>query len=216
LVSSNGTCTYLSGSELTESQKYEMFYYNNDTKASLRLNYTEGDLCPSNNNEYLTLSIDIVCDKNATSGYPNATLLVSSDPCVTRLMVNSTSGCSVASINAIWSFLNKYIGLWGAMFCTVGVVLCLFGRKLFKPVICLVGTAAFVFISLLFFYSVFFNTNTKAYVGWVVLGISVAIGTVVGIFLAKVSRAGVAVLAGWGGLCLGLILYSAFLYKTES
>jgi hypothetical protein len=44
----------------------------------------------------------------------------------------------------------------------------------------------------------------------------VAVGAVVGIFLAKVSRAGVAVLAGWGGLCLGLILYSAFLYKTES
>ena len=131
-------------------------------------------------------------------------------------MLNSTSGCSVASINAIWSFLNKYIGLWGVIFIALGIVLNFFGRKLFKPTICIVGTAAFVFMSLLFFYSVFFNTNTKAYVGWVVLGISVVVGTIVGIFLAKVSKAGVAVLAGWGGLCLGLILYSAFLYKTES
>lgn len=112
--------------------------------------------------------------------------------------------------------MNKYVGLWGALLIAVGITLCLFGRKLFKPTICLVGTAAFVFMSLMFFYSVFFNTNTKAYVGWVVLGVSVVVGTIVGIFLAKVSRAGVAVLAGWGGLCLGLILYSAFLYKTES
>lgn len=98
----------------------------------------------------------------------------------------------------------------------IGLVLCLFGRKLFKPTICLVGTGAFVFMSLLFFYSVFLNENTKSYVGWIVLSVSVVIGAIVGIFLAKVSRAGVAVLAGWGGLCLGLILYSAFLYKTES
>ncbi len=48
------------------------------------------------------------------------------------------------------------------------------------------------------------------------LCLSTIVGIIVGIFLAKVSRAGVAVLAGWGGLCLGLILYSAFLYKTES
>lgn len=160
LINSTNQCTYLSSTDLAESQKYEMFYYNNDTKASLRLNYTNGDICSSNSNEYLTLSIDIVCDKNASTGFPNATLMHSSDPCVTRLMVNSSSGCSVASINAIWSFLNKYVGLWGALFCTLGVVLCVFGRKLFKPTICLVGTGAFVFMSLLFFYSVFFNTNT--------------------------------------------------------
>lgn len=42
------------------------------------------------------------------------------------------------------------------------------------------------------------------------------LGTVVGLLLAKFSRVGVTVLAGWGGLCLGLILYSAFLYKFES
>mgnify|MGYP001589952379 FL=1 len=98
----------------------------------------------------------------------------------------------------------------------VGLGLCILGRKLFKPAICLIGMCAFVFISLLFFYSVFFNVNTQAYVGWVVLSISIILGDGVGIFLYKVSRAGVAVLAGWGGLCLGLILYSAFLYKTES
>jgi uncharacterized membrane protein len=206
----------MSGTDLDSSQASEVFYYNNDTRPSIRLNLTNGDLCPTNQNEYLKLSIDIICDKNATDAFPNATVIYQPDPCLVHLTMNSTSGCSVASINAIWSFLNKYVGLWGAILIVVGIVLCLFGRKLFKPTICLVGAGAFVFMSLLFFYSVFFNTNTKAYVGWVVLGISILVGTVVGLFLAKVSRAGVAVLAGWGGVCLGLIMYSAFLYKTES
>jgi len=108
------------------------------------------------------------------------------------------------------------MGLWGFLLIAVGFMLALFGRKLFKPTICLLGTAAFVFVSLLFFYSVFFNANTKTWLGWLVLIISVIIGTVVGLLLAKTSRIGVAVLSGWGGLCLGLVLYSAFLYKTES
>ena len=46
--------------------------------------------------------------------------------------------------------------------------------------------------------------------------VSLAGGIVAGLMLAKLSRVGVAVLAGWGGLTLGLILYSAFMYKTES
>jgi uncharacterized membrane protein len=54
------------------------------------------------------------------------------------------------------------------------------------------------------------------WVGWLILILSVLLGTVVGLLLARASRVGVAVLAGWGGLCLALVLYSAFLYKTES
>jgi len=106
--------------------------------------------------------------------------------------------------------------LWGALLISTGFVLTLFGRKLFKPTICLIGTVAVTFLCLLFFYSVFFNANTKTYVGWVVLLVSLAGGIVAGLMLAKLSRVGVAVLAGWGGLTLGLILYSAFMYKTES
>ena len=70
-----------------------MFYYNNDTKPSLRLNYTNGDVCPYNDKENLKLSIDIVCDKNASEAFPNATLIPTFDPCLYRLTFNSTSGC---------------------------------------------------------------------------------------------------------------------------
>jgi hypothetical protein len=165
----------------------------------------------------MQISIDVICDKNATEKYPIPTIIYDiADPCITRMQVRSVNGCSIASINALWAFLNKYIGLWGAMMIVLGLILDLFGRKLFQPTIFILSTAAFVFASLLFFYSVFFNSNTKAYVGWIVLGLSTVIGGVIGFFLAKISKAGVAILGGWGGFCLGLILYSAFLYKTQS
>jgi hypothetical protein len=112
--------------------------------------------------------------------------------------------------------MNRYVGLWGIMLISIGGLLGIFGRKLFKPTICLMGGAATVFILLLLFYSLFFNTNTQSWVGWTVLIISSAIGSVVGLFLAKITRVGVAVLGACGGFCLGLILYSAFLYKFES
>jgi len=216
LVEEEESCRYFSGTDLTESQEYDIFFFEGDFRPSISLNYTHGDICLANTNKYLTLSIDIVCDKNATEDYPQGTLIETNDPCLTKVQMVSKHGCHVASINAIWSFLNKYIGLWGAMLIGLGIVLSLFGRKLFKPTICVTGTLAFAFCSLFFFYSVFFNTNTQTYIGWVVLIISLLVGSVVGILLAKVSRAGVAVLAGWGGLCLGLIMYSAFLYKSQS
>ena len=130
--------------------------------------------------------------------------------------MESVFGCPVTSFNAIWTFLGKYKGLWGCLLITFGFILAFFGRKLFKPTLWLVGTTVFVFLSLLFFYSVFFNANTKTYVGWIVLILSLIVGSVVGLLLVKMSRLGVAILAGWGGFTLGLILYSAFLYKTES
>jgi ABC-type uncharacterized transport system permease subunit len=119
-------------------------------------------------------------------------------------------------MNALWTFLGKYDGFWGALLIAIGFVITLFGRKLFKPTICLMGALAFVAVSLLFFYSVFFNANTKSYVGWIVLSLSLILGTIVGLLLARVSKLGVAVLSGWGGVVLGLIFYSAFLYKFES
>lgn len=52
-----------------------MFYFNNDTSPSLRLNYTNGDICASNPAEYYTLDINIVCDKTAPKGIQNVTIL---------------------------------------------------------------------------------------------------------------------------------------------
>lgn len=62
----------------------------------------------------------------------------------------------------------------------------------------------------------FFSQNTEEWVGWTVFSIAVILGSLAGLILAKLSHIGIALLAGWGGVCLGLLLYGAFLYKIHS
>lgn len=132
----------------------------------------------------MQLKIDVVCNKTAKDKIPNITFIgTSSKGCVYEVEMQSSNGCSVASMNALWTFLGKYDGLWGALLIGVGFLMTLFGSKLFKPTICLMGAFAFIAVSLLFFYSVFFNANTKSYVGWIVLVISTILGTIVGLLL---------------------------------
>ena len=95
-------------------------------------------------------------------------------------------------------------------------MVCLFGRKLFKPTIFLIGLIAFTLFAMMFCYTTFFSENTEEWVGWTVFTISFLIGILIGLLLAKLSNIGLAVLAGWGGVCLGLLLYGAFLYKIHS
>src|SRR5207248_8622567 len=104
-------------------------------------------------------------------------------PCVTTVQIISAYGCPVTSINAIWQFLYKYKAIFGAVLIAVGFFVCLFGRKLFKPTIFILGLGAFVFLSMLFFYSVFFNSNTQPYVGWIVLSVSIVVGIIIGLVL---------------------------------
>lgn len=96
-----------------------------------------------------------------------------------------------------------------------GALVAVFGKPLFKPTICLVGMLVFVIFICLFIFSVFFDRNTPNWAGWVVLSISVVVGAIVGLILAKLSRLGLGVLAGWGGFCLGMMIYAAFLYKLD-
>lgn len=112
-------------------------------------------------------------------------------------------------------FLSKYSFVFGAFLIVLGIVVGAFGKPLFKPTICIVGTLVFMVGLSLFVFSLFFTRNTPNWAGWVVFSISLFLGCIVGLILAKLSRLGVAILAGWGGFCLGMILYASFLYKFD-
>ena len=42
------------------------------------------------------------------------------------------------------------------------------------------------------------------------------IGIIVGAIMTRLQRVGAAILAGWGGFMLGLLINETFLYKTEN
>lgn len=131
------------------------------------------------------------------------------------MRVYDKQGCYVFDTNPLIRFLRKYSYVFGAFMIALGAVVAVFGKPLFKPTICLVGTMVALILLCLFIFSIFFDRNTPSWAGWLVFSISLVVGAIIGLILAKLSRIGVAVLAGWGGFCLGMILYAAFLYKLD-
>lgn len=131
------------------------------------------------------------------------------------MRVYDKQGCYVFDTNPLVRFLSDYSYIFGAFLIVIGILVAVFGKPLFKPTICLIGTLVFMGVLCLFIFSLFFTRNTPAWAGWLVFGISLFVGCIVGLILAKISRLGVAVLAGWGGFCLGMILYSSFMYKLD-
>jgi len=98
----------------------------------------------------------------------------------------------------------------------LGLFICFFGRRLFKPVLFIAGVFLVVAVVLVIFYSTFLKSNTKAWVGWVVLSCSVLLGGLVGALFVRIAKLGAFVLAAWGGFALALLIYNAFLYKMNS
>jgi len=136
--------------------------------------------------------------------------------CNLLVTFSSKDVCPSWTSNALWDFLNSIKWVWGIVFILGGIFLCFFGRKLFGIAIFIICAFVTVFLILLFFYSIFLEDDTKEWVGWVTLGCAVIIGLIVGFLMFKLQRIGAAVLAGWGGFMVGLILNETVLYKAQS
>lgn len=83
LLTPQQTCLYYTSDNLADSTDFEMFYYNDSDKPSMRLTYSYGDVCASNTDEFYKLQIDIICNKSATQNYPQPTYVFQPDPCLT-------------------------------------------------------------------------------------------------------------------------------------
>jgi len=77
----------------------------------------------------------------------------------------------------------------------------------------MIGVLTATFVSCIFFYAVYANATTdpKEFFYW--LGGGVVAGIVLGCILCKKQKAGVALLAGWGGITLGLMVDEMFVYR---
>ena len=146
----------------------------------------------------------------------NFTGISTDNECEISVKVTSEHACYEFSYNPLMRYLENNAYLFGAVLIVIGITIGLFGKPLFKPSICLVGTIVFTLVTSLFIFSELFSRDTTPLTAWIVFIICACIGVLVGIVLAFLTRAGVAVLAGWGGFCVGLILYNSFIYKFDN
>jgi hypothetical protein len=103
-----------------------------------------------------------------------------------------------------------------SLFLLGGLTVCFFGRTLFKGVLFITAILMSSFLVMTIFYAAFHSPNQSNWVGWVVLAFSLLLGICLGLCFMKIVHVGVFCLATWGGFCLGIILYNAFMYKMHS
>lgn len=157
----------------------------------------------------------LICDPNAEQ-YKTTDLVDIDGKGNFSTTLTSAEVCPKFDLNALWTFLENYYYLWGAMFIVGGAFFCFLGKKLFKAAIFVVTAILTVFAILLLFYTTFLKDTTENWVGWVVLVCSILIGLVAGFFVMKLERLGAALLAGWGGFLLGMMLNEMAFYKVGS
>lgn len=161
------------------------------------------------------LTIGLICDASMASGVYSTSAL-QTDGCGFTTTMTSAQACPVYSLNALWSWLNKYYWLWGAMLIVMGFFLGLFGQKLFSATLFMIGTLVTVCLIWLLFYSTFMSDSTEGWVAWVVLGCSILLGLVGGFVLYKCQRLGASVIGGWGGFLLGIVFVTTVLWSASS
>jgi hypothetical protein len=119
-------------------------------------------------------------------------------------------------VNPLFRYLNKNKIAFGIIMCLLGLTIGLFGKRMFKTAICMTTTLAITLSLSLFLFTIFLTRNSSATSEWIVFGVSGAIGLCIGIILAMFFKCGIALVAAWGGFCIGLILYNAFMYKVDN
>jgi len=90
------------------------------------------------------------------------------------------------------------------------------GQKLFKPTLFILGTLSVLCLILFVFYALFLPTGTKSWTIWVIGSVGLLLGLILGFFLTKLVRIGVAALGAWIGVILALLIQSAFMYTIHS
>ncbi len=87
---------------------------------------------------------------------------------------------------------------------------------MFRPTLFLVGVLTTLALIMFMFYAWFLPYSTKSWTVWLIGGIALLLGLVVGFFLQKMARIGVCALGAWVGVVVALLIHETFMYATHS
>lgn len=140
----------------------------------IAIHYTGGDHCKPSAPFVLTL--EIMCGESI---FYDAKV-DDTDECNPRITFYSKAGCPVASLDALWEWLDNNKIFMCIIFIIFGIAFVFFGRKFVKIILFLTGVLVTVVVSWSIFYSTFLTENTENWVGWVVLIGSALVGVLLG------------------------------------
>lgn len=122
----------------------------------------------------------------------------------------SKQGCAIVSLSKFFDLMDKYFYIWGAVLIVLGLILAFFGNKAINFVIYVVTALAFFLIICNLFFSWFMDKVHQEWVQWTFIVIIAILGNVVGYFLVRFRKYGIAILAGCCGAIIGFIISRTF------
>lgn len=185
----------------------------NEDKEHLILKYTSDDYCDGD--KKFGITFEVFCDKNVKDAVIARNAEKSTD-CVQYIDVTHKAGCKVGDLNGLWRFVEDNSWIFCIAFMVIGAFYTLFGLKLLRPTLFIIGTLSTMAVILFLFYVLILPNNVKDWAGWVILACSGILGLIVGFFAAKLVRIGAFVLGAWAGAGIGLLLSNMAFYKIES
>jgi len=93
----------------------------------------------------------------------------------------------------------------------MGLFVCFFGLKMFRPTLFIAATVASFFLLLIFFFAVFVSYTTNDQVKIVLFLVAILPSLGVGWLILKAEKVGVFLLGAWLGVLGGFILYDALI-----
>ena len=209
------TCGSLTGAFLNTTKSTKFVPDVNDTDhGHLILDYNTTTECrPGVNYGWY---VEQICSTSNETTYTIDPKSIEANPCKPHIYFTSPSGCSIFSANGLFRWIESYFWIVAIVMIIIGGFELSYGLKLFKPTLFIIGTISVVAVILFVFYAWFLPRATAQWVTWVMLAVSTGLGLVFGFFLQKMTRIGVCALGAWGGVALGLLINTTFLYKTNS
>jgi len=180
----------------------------------IKLTYTDGTKCDETGTP-TKFSLNMYCDPDMGLQDYDISVGVLGNLCEPYVDTVSNAACSKLSVSELWEYLAQYSDYFGVFMLITGLLLVLAGRRLLKPAVCFAGFLTTILVSCFIFYAVYLEDESQVADFWYFLGGGAAAGLLVGLLLCWAIRIGAAILAGWGGMCGGLILYEMFIYRAE-
>lgn len=129
--------------------------------------------------------------------------------CATKQVVmRSKEACPTFSLGSLWKFSNEYSLLVGLEMIAIGVYLTVFGGKYEGATLFMVGQTLASIVLLAATFITFFPERQEMWVVWLILLLSLALGSGAGYATKRWGKYGVLALGLWLGGIIGSLLFS--------
>ena len=210
----NSSCIKLSSSSTLSNFAYTL---NNPDDASngIQLTLLNGDIYSISMQGQVNYQaiFKVFCDK---SNLPVPFLIdeITNDQNQYLIIGRSLAGCPIVENSPVYQFIVDNQIPIGIIMIIVGIFECFLGLAIIKETIFFVGfLGAFGFLMMIFGEFIL-DSSSGVFASWLLILISVLVGTLIGYISTSLPKIGFMCLGFWIGFVMGFIINNLFLYKV--